>query len=46
MTFADFLFQASFYQWFGLISLAVIISAARPIFIKHVKPDKEKNHTP
>ena len=41
MTFADFLFQASFYQWFGLISLAVIISSVRPIVIKHAKSDKE-----
>ena len=46
MTFADFLFQATFYQWSGLLILAVIISSARPIVIKHVKPDKGKNQTP
>jgi len=49
MTFADFLFQASFCQWVGLLLLAGALSAARLIAVKYVKrakPDKEKNHTP
>ena len=49
MTFADFLFQASFYQWFGLLLLASALSAARLIVVKcinHAKSDKEKNQTP
>lgn len=28
MTFADFLFQAGFWQWFGLICLAACVATA------------------
>ena len=44
MTFADFLFQASFYQWAGLFFLAGTLSAGRLIvfeYVKHVRSDKE-----
>ena len=41
MTFADFLYQAGFWQWFGLICFSACLASFRIVTIKHKHYEKE-----
>lgn len=40
MTFADFLYQASFWQWIGIIMLASSLSGMVQVVVNKIRNDK------